>query len=29
MTSKRTKRIIAVFGGSNEDDVLDFAEKLG
>jgi predicted Rossmann-fold nucleotide-binding protein len=29
MASKRTKRIIAVFGGSQDGDVLDFAEKLG
>lgn len=29
MTGKRTKRIIAVFGGSESEDVLDFAENLG
>jgi predicted Rossmann-fold nucleotide-binding protein len=29
MNGKRTKRIIAVFGGSKKADVLDFAEKLG
>jgi predicted Rossmann-fold nucleotide-binding protein len=29
MTGKRTKRIIAVFGGSQDTAVLDFAERLG
>jgi predicted Rossmann-fold nucleotide-binding protein len=29
MSGKRTKRIIAVFGGSTEDSVLSFAEGLG
>jgi hypothetical protein len=29
MTGKRTKRIIAVFGGSRDPDVLAFAEEFG